>query len=77
MGLIYGYEAYAYELIKEINNDKINKIKDEFDINLISILKNQITDFLHENYNNINVVYKEKENINSNNSKEKNISKFI
>jgi len=60
MGLIYGYEAYAYELIKEINNDKINKIKDEFDINLISILKNQITDFLHENYNNINVVYKEK-----------------
>ena len=59
MGLIYGYEAYAYELIKEMT-DKINKIKDEFDINLIANLKNQITDFLHENYNKINEIYKEK-----------------
>ena len=59
MGLIYGYEAYAYELIKEMT-DKMNKIKDEFDINLIANLKNQITDFLHENYNKINEIYKEK-----------------
>ena len=59
MGLIYGYEAYAYELIKEIN-DKMNKIKDDFDINLFTNLKSQITEFLQENYNKINEIYKEK-----------------
>ena len=59
MGLIYGYETYAYELIKEMS-DKINKIKDEFDVNLIANLQNQITDFLHENYNKIKEIYKEK-----------------
>lgn len=57
LGLLYGYESYAYELLKEIKND-LNSIQKYFDINLINNLLSKVTDFLQENYNKVKNVEK-------------------
>ena len=60
LGIVYGYEGYAYELLDEIKISDFNKIEDDFKVKKsVENLKLEIQSFLNNNYDRLNNLFKE------------------
>ena len=60
LGIVFGYEGYAYELLDEIKIADFNKIEDDFKVKKsVENLKLEIQSFLNNNYDRLNNLFKE------------------